>query len=157
MKNIDRKRKIGFGMILVGATAAICIILFWFFGTRMLRLNQVELEPEQIRVHEDVDSITIPGFEKMTIKAGETSVETYLYNPEGNDCYFEISIVLADTEEVLYQSKMVSPGQALYEIELTRALEAGEYDAIVRYKVYDLSDYSDKNGANVPFVLEVVE
>ena len=78
-----------------------------------------------------------------------------LLNPEGNPCYFTFELVLKDTDEVLYTSKLVPPGQAIYEITLSHPLAAGEYDAVIRISTTSLEDGSAMNGANVETVLIV--
>ena len=75
-----------------------------------------------------------------------------LYNPQGNPCYFVISLVL-DDGMVLYQSKMIEPGKALYGITLSRPLAAGEYEAMIMYETYSLDALKPMNGANVKFTL----
>lgn len=145
------------GVILVsaGGTALLCVILLWIFGAGSYLNASREFESEQTPPRNAVsdESISIPGFETMTIPAGQISVPAYLYNPKGNLCYFEISIILAETDEEIYKSKLVSPGQELYRIELARTLEKGAYDAILRYDTFSISDYADMNGADVPFTL----
>ena len=66
-----------------------------------------------------------------------------------------LGLALLGTDEVLYTSGQVPPGQALYEIELSRPLEAGEYDAVIRISTASLEDGSPMNGANVETVLIV--
>ncbi len=100
-----------------------------------------------------VPGIAIPGYKSITIAADTTQVEVNLQNPEGNPCYFQISLILADGT-VLYQSKMVEPGKGLYEITLTQALAAGEYDAVVKYDTFSLADgTTPMNGAEVQIKL----
>ena len=70
--------------------------------------------------------IAIPGYKSITIDSGKSDVEVNLQNPEGNPCYFVISLVL-DDGTVLYKSKMIEPGKGLYEISLSEPLEKGEY------------------------------
>ncbi|MDR1914567.1 MAG: hypothetical protein LBQ68_08830 [Clostridiales bacterium] len=158
--NSLKRKKTGIVFITIGVTALICVILFLIFGSKLLLNPNREFEPEQISdtstpLQGPNNSITIPGFETLTIPAGKTSVSAYLYNPEENICYFEISILLTDTNTEIYKSKLVSPGQKLYQIELNQALKKGTYDAVVHYSTYALSDYADMNGANVPFTLIV--
>lgn len=96
--------------------------------------------------------IAIPGYKSITIAANAADVEVNFQNPEGNPCYFEISLVLADGTE-LYHSKMIEPGKGLYEITLTQALAPGEYDAVVKYDTFSLTDLSPMNGAEVQIKL----
>ncbi len=99
-------------------------------------------------------SIEIPGYTDIYITAGETSVDVDFFNPESNSVYFQITLILTDTGEEIYTSKLFSPGQHLYEIELNRAIEKGEYDMTIVYSTYSMDeDYTPKNGANVSCVL----
>ncbi|MCD8397983.1 MAG: hypothetical protein LUD12_12530 [Lachnospiraceae bacterium] len=99
--------------------------------------------------------IQIPGYPSITIPADEETVSVALLNPEGNPCYFTFTLVLKDTDEVLYTSGMVAPGQAITSITMSRALEAGEYDAVIQITTASLEDGSAMNGANVETVLIV--
>jgi hypothetical protein len=64
--------------------------------------------------------------------------------------------VLLDTGETLYESKMIEPGKGLYEITLSRALEAGTYDAQLQYEPYDMTTLTRLNGAvvNLDLIVE---
>lgn len=104
---------------------------------------------------EEEVGIKIPGYPSITIPADTTDVTVALLNPEGNPCYFTFELVLSDTDEVLYTSKMVPPGQMVSNITLSRALPAGEYNATIRITTASLEDGSAMNGANVETVLIV--
>lgn len=103
----------------------------------------------------EATGIKIPGYPSITLPADTQDVSVALLNPEGNPCYFTFELVLKDTDEVLYTSKLVPPGQAIYEITLSRPLTAGEYDAVIRISTTSLEDGSAMNGANVETVLIV--
>lgn len=62
--------------------------------------------------------IRIPGYPSITIEADKKDVQMNLMNPEGNPCYFTFEIVLNDTDETIYTSKMVEPGKAITEVTL---------------------------------------
>jgi len=66
-----------------------------------------------------------------------------LLNPEGNPCYFTFELVLTDTDEVLYISMQVEPGQMITNITLNRALPAGRYNAELRITTASLQDGSE--------------
>ncbi|MDR1409891.1 MAG: hypothetical protein LBJ12_06470 [Oscillospiraceae bacterium] len=150
------QKRTGIVLITVGVTAALCVIFFLVFGSKLLFKPGMEIEPNQnVPSAGPVDSISIPGFEKLTIPTKKTGVSVNFYNPEGNACYFEISIILTDTKEELYKSKLVQPGQKLYRIELNRGLDKGTYQATLHYGTYSLTDQTPMNGANVPFILVV--
>ncbi len=93
------------------------------------------------------DGIRIPGFKSITVEAGTPDVSVNLQNPEQNNCYFVIRLVLSDTGETLYESKMIEPGKALYRITLSHALEPGTYGAQLHYDPYDKATLARLNGA----------
>lgn len=102
------------------------------------------------------EGIKIPGYPSIGLPADTKDVEVALLNPEGNPCYFKFEVVLADTQETLYTSKLVPPGKAITRITLSRALPAGEYKAVIKISTTSLEDgVTAMNGANVETVLIV--
>ena len=99
--------------------------------------------------------IKIPGYPSITLPKDQKRVRVALLNPEGNPCYFTFELVLKETGESLYKSKLVPPGQAITEITMARALPAGEYAATIKITTTSLTDGSAMNGANVETVLIV--
>ena len=99
--------------------------------------------------------IKIPGYPSITLPKDQQTVAVALLNPEGNPCYFSFELVLKDTGESLYKSKLVPPGQAITEITMARALAAGEYNATIKISTTSLTDGSAMNGANVETLLIV--
>jgi hypothetical protein len=77
--------------------------------------------------------IKMPGWGDITLRAGETTAKIQLLNPEGNACYMKFTLVLTDedSEELLYESGYVPPGQVVAEQTLSRALDSGEYSAAI--------------------------
>lgn len=149
---LTNKTLIGSILIIVGIVAAICFVVFNPFLNK-----EIELEPDQTTTQSvsQSDKISIPGFDSWTINSGETKVSANFYNPENNSCYFVISVVLDDTGETIYESKYIKPGQHLYEVELNKALDIGEYQATLHYSTYSTEDLTPLNGADVPFKLIV--
>ncbi|MGN0462361.1 MAG: hypothetical protein ACI4HZ_07950 [Ruminococcus sp.] len=101
----------------------------------------------------EAEGIKIPGYPSITIPANKEDVTVALLNPDGNPCYFVFELVLKDTEETLYKSKLVPPGQAITDITLSKPLTAGEHNAVIKISTYSLEDQSPMNGANVETVL----
>ncbi len=99
--------------------------------------------------------IKIPGYPSITLPKNQETVNVALINPEGNPCYFTFELVLKDTGESLYKSKLVPPGKAITQITMSKALSAGEYDATIKITTTSLEDGSAMNGANVETVLIV--
>ena len=75
----------------------------------------------------DPESIALPGVSRIEMKAGTTRVEFPLINPEGNNCYMKYTIRDAHTDEALYSSGLIGPGQAVLSFDLNRPVEAGTY------------------------------
>ena len=99
--------------------------------------------------------IKIPGYPSITLPKDQKTVHVALVNPEGNPCYFTFELVLKDTGESLYKSKLVPPGKAITEITMSKALSAGQYNATIKISTTSLEDGSAMNGANVETVLIV--
>lgn len=76
----------------------------------------------------EADSISIPGFDFLSLQAGAQEQSMPLYNPENNACYFRISLLLDG--EALWRSDLLAPGQTAPQQTLSRALAAGEYSAV---------------------------
>lgn len=150
-------RTAGLVMVIIGITMLATIGFFVGAGYDFVLKKTIAFEDDQYRAGSvaSADRITIPGFETWNIPAGETEVNAMFYNPEKNQCYFVLSVILEDSGELIYESKYLKPGQYLYEVELLRALDAGTYNAILQYNTYSTIDYSPMNGASVPFSLVV--
>lgn len=104
-----------------------------------------------------VGSISIPGFDHMSFKAGQTAQSVRLYNPETNDCAFVVSIILPSGKEI-YHSEELAPGDSVETIEISDPLEAAIYEAaVLRYSCFTLGDDPQElNGADSTFTLEVM-
>lgn len=100
--------------------------------------------------------IAIPGYKSIRLKAGQTEQNVNLFNPESNDCYFVMSLILPNGTRI-WQSKMIPPGKGLYEITLDQTVPAGNYeDSVLKYECYKMDDDLTKlNGGEVKLVLEV--
>lgn len=100
--------------------------------------------------------IAIPGYKSITLKADTKEQQVNFYNPEVNDCYFVMSLILPDGTKV-WQSKMIAPGKGLYQITLDKTIPAGTYeDSILKYECYKQDDnLTQLNGGEVKLILEV--
>ncbi len=101
----------------------------------------------------DSGSIDIPGYESLSFKAGSLSQKVNLKNPQTNDCYFVLSLII--NSETLWTSDYIEPGEAVKKLTLTRALEKGEYDAVLHYDCFTLNDKTPLNGAEINLKLNV--
>ena len=147
-------------LILVAGAAAM------YLHTRPKEVTNYDAEFEEDQEKPDKEDqagsvsagIQIPGYKSITIPAGKTDVSVELMNPEENEVYFQISFYLPDTDETIYTSKLIRPGQHLYEITLEEAMEAGEYPLTVKYDTFTADeDMTPRNGAEVNCTLVVKE
>ena len=105
----------------------------------------------------NTDTIDIPGFDSMNIQADTREQRVNLYNPEQNTCYFKLSIYLNDGT-LLWESKLIEPGQAIYELTLNQTLSAGEYETCtLKYECFTMDDWQKPlNGSEVKFTMNVL-
>ncbi len=106
----------------------------------------------------NTDTIDIPGFDKLTFKAGTKKQKVNFYNPKQNTCYFRLSMCLQDGTK-LWQSQLIKPGKAIYEITLNKGLKTGEYqNCLLKYECFQLNDeQTPLNGSQINFNLSVLE
>ena len=100
------------------------------------------------------ESISIPGYEKLTFAAGKTAQAVSLKNPPENACVFILTLTL-ESGEALWTGEALKPGEGFTRITLNRALDAGDYPASLRYTCLSLQDEAPLNGAEIQLTLEV--
>lgn len=129
--------------------------LRWEAAVTETTAPQFEEEQTRASAEEHADNgIRIPGYSVILISAGDRNATVDFYNPEENEVYFKVRLTLSDTGEEIYESKLIKPGQHLYEIELNRELEAGDYKLLIEYETLSMDgDYSEKNGAKLNCIL----
>ena len=149
----------------------ILLIIVLFIGaflayqsSKPKEVTNFEFEDEQQKPESETNEagvtpgIEIPGYKSIVIPSGTKNVKVELTNPEKNNVYFEISFYLPESDEVIYTSKLIKPGQSIYDIELEHEMEAGEYPLIVKYATYSADENkTPRNGAEVNCTLVVNE
>ena len=103
--------------------------------------------------HQD-NSIAIPGFQVLRLKANSLEQEPGFYNPEVNKSYFVIEVRL-DDGTLLYKSDLIAPGKAIYKAQFSESLPEGSYSATVIYHCYALDSLEERNGAKIKIKVEV--
>lgn len=134
-------------MILLLAALALLVALVFLRGGAPEPPAPAEDGPAQI---------AIPGYEALTLQAGARKQSLRLPNPEENDCYFQISLYLAD-DTLLWQSDLIKPGKTSAPITLSRPLDPGAYPgATLRYSCFRLDrEKMPLNGAETKLTLWV--
>lgn len=153
-------------------TCAICIVVIGLgamIGSKYFKDGKgevasytAEFEEEQEKPESDAQEagvasgIEIPGYKTIEIPAGTKNVKIDLTNPENNNVYFKISFYLPETDEIIYTSKLIKPGQHIYEITLEHEMKAGEYPLTLKYATYRADEsLASQNGADVNCTLIV--
>ena len=100
--------------------------------------------------------VAIPGWSIITIPKGQTEVSVDLPNPAANadKYYLSFEMRLAETGEVLFTTGYVAAGESINKVTLTRPLEAGQYDVIIRVQPCR-ADGSLTNNADMSTILVV--
>lgn len=107
-------------------------------------------------VEKNPNSIAIPGYEMLELKAGSKEQSLCMPNPPQNCCYFQISLYMEDGT-LLWESELIEPGKTSKPIVLSKALEKGMYpNAVLRYSCYRMDEnLSPLNGAETKLTLWV--
>ena len=102
------------------------------------------------------NSIAIPGYEILELKASSKEQSLCLPNPEQNMCYFEITLYLEDGT-LLWKSELIEPGEISKPITLMQELKKGTYpNALLRYACYRMDEsHTPLNGAETKVTLWV--
>lgn len=109
-----------------------------------------ERQTERINIAKE--EISIPGFTSLVFKANEREQSVNFYNPEGNHCYFQMSLFINGVS--YWESGYVEPGKGYYQIRLNNTLNVGEYEGRLVIRCFAQNGVS-LNGANVMFHLTV--
>ena len=160
------KRKRGFRVfvyvILLAIVLLIGLAIGGFFNSPSDE-NKTKIAGDVSRYAEDQDysditeseSISIPGYDSFTFKAGQKVQNVTLHNPEANTCYFKMSLILEDGTTI-WTSDLLEPGMAFTSIELDEVLDKGTYSNVrLKYDCYSLKDQSQLNGAEIKVTIIV--
>ena len=114
-----------------------------------------DYDPECFRMEKSEDGVytveAIGGFEgtkTITVKTNAGNEVKLDVSCAENYYYMTFALYLAENDELLYQSDLVSPGKYIQKMEMTRALEPGTYDAYVVCQPYQ-SDKATKTNQGV--------
>lgn len=156
MKNTNRERFLTAAVILI----LILVIIFLGFKSCGMADNQnLKLDDEAVnwngkqelpkaKLDGDIPAIAIPGFDSITFISNQTKQKVNFYNPEINDCYFLMTLVIDDEE--VWQSGNVAPGKGYYEIELNRTYPVTQANGVLRIRCFK-ENGAELNSAAVKF------
>lgn len=160
------KKKKKFRLILYLLTIFILLVSLiggWF----ILNKDDINIDPNaydytsSLKRPENIDDskIMVPGYGKFTINKGSGVIDTVLFNPEGNPCFFQFTLIEKETNEVLYESKLVPPGKGISPIKLSKSFdEIGSFEAVLKFKSVDLENTDiTYNGSEMDVIINVIE
>ena len=159
------KRKTIF-IILAAVILAAAVFLGWKFAgnvapteerTPSYSTDAVDWNEELEGDKPETGYITMPGYDTIPLKAGNTTAEVALANPESNTCYFQFQLILQETDDILYTSDLVAPGMAIVNEELSRSFDAGDYPLIIRINTFSEDGKISYNGSDIVTTLHVFE
>lgn len=115
-------------------------------------------EQEVYQGEKNTDTIDIPGYGSITLKADDTEQAVNLYNPEQNTCYFRMTLLLSDGTQ-LWQSGLIEPGKGIYDLTLEQTLAAGTYEeAVLKYECFAMNEeQTPLNGSEIKLTLNVIQ
>ena len=100
-------------------------------------------------------SISIFGFSELHMKSGELNQSFDFRNPNTNDCYMDIALLLSDGTK-LFEIKRIEPGYGIKEVQLNNVLENGDYlNCCFNVQCFSLKDDTQLNGASMSVDLYV--
>lgn len=100
------------------------------------------------------DSINLPGYGGLNLKAGVKEQNLALPNPAENFCQIRISLILEDGT-VIWTSELIPPGETA-QIFLNEAMGVGEYTAVLKYECFRMDEnQTPLNGATSQLVLYI--
>lgn len=78
----------------------------------------------------------------VTMDAGDETALVRIENIAANHHNMTVTITLDDSDELIYESAGLAPGQYIEYAEFKRALAAGEYNATALFTAYSTEDLS---------------
>lgn len=143
-------------VLLLIAIIVLCIsVWIVFFKQNTPPIKQEDNVPqESVVIEKNEDSISIPGYEGITLKANSLKQDIVLQNPPQNTCYFVIALYL-DDGTLLWESDYIEPGEESSPIVLTQKLARGTYpNAILKYSCFKMDkEKTPLNGAETKLTL----
>lgn len=141
-------------IIFVSVVVSLCVVLGVVFLNNKMPSDMMPINMGTVQ--KNTDSISIPGYESLTLEAGRKQQTISLNNPAQNCCYFQISLTLKDGT-ILWQSDLISPGEQSTPMLLSKELSKGTYtEAKLIYHCFQMNDdLTSLNGAETKLTLIV--
>lgn len=143
-------------IVLVAALLWACLCIQESISNTPPISNGIKWNGSNITVNHDKNEkyIAIPCFTDLTFRANQTAQKVNIYNPEENECIMDFSIVLSDGT-VIWESDNTFPGYGFHDIELTKPLSSGTYEARFTTRCFTIDKKSELNGNSFKFKINV--
>ena len=108
----SKQKSSTFILVLLLIAVIILCISIWivFFKQNAPAIKQGDnVSQDSTVIEKNEDSISIPGYEGLTLKADSLIQDVALKNPPQNTCYFVIALYL-DDGTLLWESDYIEPG-----------------------------------------------
>lgn len=117
--------------------------------------TQEEMQAELDRiVEEGMFNISIASV--IQFEDGASSGKAYIENVPGNRYLMQVTIVLDDDGETVFETKAVKPGQYIEDITLTKDLDQGTYPATATFTALDQESHEEVGKAAAKVTLNVM-
>ncbi len=104
----------------------------------------------------DDGKIMIPDCKNLSAKCNSDKIDVDFYNPENNNCYLKVTVILSETSEIIYESTVVSPGERVNSVRMSKIFsKPGIYDIKIKIDAYRIDTFSYLNGILFSEKLEV--
>ena len=152
-KNNRNTKRWFYGIAAAAAMVGVALVRWvWTGNTASIDDGAVPLAqtPAQIGVQ-----VRFPEIADITLQSDGSVAEVNLINPADNNCRLVFKIILSQTEELLYRSQMVDPGEEIESIVLDQPLQQGTYEAVMHIIAYMPESASEMDATAKPFQLIV--
>lgn len=112
----------------------------------LMKRMQKEVDEGYVNLQINTQLIFNKGDEYGTIQA---------VNPEANKSIISFDVFLDDTDELLYSSGSILPGQYINKGKLTRALAKGTYKGYAYVKMFDETTKKEQNASKVTMAIQI--
>jgi len=144
---MEQKKTNRKGLIIAIAALLLLLIAFagWFFFLRDTGYDRYEFDTDAMlgriqtmseeEIQEELNRVVEEGMFNISIASAivfespEAEGEVRIENIPANKYHMQVDIILDETGETVYSSKLIKPGYSIEKISLSEELEPGEYAA----------------------------
>ncbi len=157
-QHLKRKKNVPILLLLL-LTVLLLFIVAWQASLRQgadIPEKGMESLPESVSAEKNENSISIPGYEGIDLKADSLQQDVAFRNPAQNTCYFVMQLYLEDGS-LLWESDYICPGELSAPMALTQALQKGTYsNAVLKYSCFKMDEEKTPlNGAEMKLTIRV--